>query len=217
FPADLVVQLPAGAAFADHGDDVEAPKDQGGEDRTLTVEEHAQEAAKFQKLGTTEAKAFDLRHAPKPAQAIRFGVFGPVPLTPPGDETQVVAREEREGYRYVADGRDDVPGETLMDYAADVAAIVCLGAVTELAEGRIAPDLVNRRSAAGAAVAPEVGPVAQVFRNWCLDRRRVNEWRMMVAGGALSEKGGHPELPDPAMPRPIDIGWRSDPALAPAE
>src|SRR5262249_54506054 len=200
FPADLVVQLPAGAAFADHGDDVEAPKDQGGEDRTLTVEEHAQEAAKFQKLGTTEAKAFVLHHAPKPAQAIRFGVFGPVPPTPARDETQVTAREAREGYRYVADGRDDVPGETLMDYAADVAAIACLGAVTELAESRIAPDLVNRRSAAGAAVAPEVGPVAQVFRNWCLDRRRGNEWGMRGAGGALPGEGGGPGRPRPALP-----------------
>jgi len=82
------------------------------------------EEAGFQKLGTTANAAFDLRHAPKPAQAIRFGAFGPVP---PADEAGITAREAREGYRYVADGENDVPGETIMDYAADVAAIVCLG------------------------------------------------------------------------------------------
>jgi hypothetical protein len=99
-------------------------------------------------------------------------------VTPAG-EAQVVAREKGEGYHYVADGTLDTPGETLMDYAADVAAIVCLGAVPEL----------NKRSATtGAAVSPAAG-ADQVLRNWCLDRRRVNEWRMMVAGGALSESG----------------------------
>ncbi|HEX4964788.1 MAG TPA: zinc dependent phospholipase C family protein [Thermoanaerobaculia bacterium] len=168
FPDDLVVPLPAGAAFADHGDDEE----------TETVAAHDTEAAKFQKLGTAEAKAFVLRHAPKAAQAIRFGAFGPVP---PAGEEQIVEREKGEGYHYVADGTDDTPGETVMDYAADVAALVCLGAVTEL----------NKRSATTAApVSSAAGAVDQVLRNWCLDRRRVNEWRMMVAGGALAEAGG---------------------------
>src|SRR6202035_2359916 len=57
----------------------------------------------------------------------------------------------------------------------------------------------------------------QVFRNWCLDRRRLNEWRMLVAGGALSEKGGHPERPAPARPRPIDADCHPAPAVAGGE
>ena len=50
----------------------------------------------------------------------------------------------------------------------------------------------------------EPDKVYQVFRNWNLDRRRVNEWRMLVAGGAVSEKDGHPEKWDPAMLKPPD-------------
>jgi hypothetical protein len=196
FPADLVVQLPAGAAFADHADVEEAPKAEGGEDKTLNVEQHVQEAAKFQKLDTTEA--FVLRHAPKAAQAIRFGAFGPVP---PASEEQLVEREKSEGYQYVADGSDDNPGETVMDYAADVAALVCLGAVTEL----------NQRSATTGAPVAAAGAADQVLRNWCLDRRRVNEWRMMVAGGALAETGGQtaPTAPTLAAGEKVAnaLGW----------
>jgi len=207
FAGDPAVQLPPGADFADGGDDAEGAE-------AATVSAHDAEAAKFHQLGTNAAGAFLLRHAPRSAQAMRFGAFGPVPSA---DEAATVDRERREGYLYVADGRVDVPGETIMDYAADVAAVLCLGAVPKLADSRVQPTLVNRRSAAGAAVAPEVGPVGQVFRNWCLDRRRLNEWRMLVAGGALSEKGGHPERPDPAMPRPIDADWHPDPAVAGGE
>jgi len=76
--------------------------------------------------------------------------------------------------------------------------------VSELAESRIAPDLLNRRSTEGAAVGAEVGPVAQVFRNWCLDRRRANEWRTMVAGGALPEHRGTAVAGEPVANA---LGW----------
>jgi hypothetical protein len=48
----------------------------------------------------------------------------------------------------------------------------------------------------------------QVFRNWNLDQRRVNEWRMLVQGGAVSEKAGRPEAPDFAMGF-VPPGWVS--------
>ena len=35
----------------------------------------------------------------------------------------------------------------------------------------------------------EVNKVYQVFKNWNLDRRRLNEWRTVVSGGAINEKG----------------------------
>ena len=64
---------------------------------------------------------------------------------------------------------------------------------------------VVRRSAGAAAGAPApLAPVYQVFRQWNLDERRVNEWRMLVQGGAESEKAGRPLDRDPAMrPNPM--------------
>jgi hypothetical protein len=38
-----------------------------------------------------------------------------------------------------------------------------------------------------------------VFRNWNLSHRRVNEWQMLVGGGAVSEKSGTPAQADPLM------------------
>ena len=52
-----------------------------------------------------------------------------------------------------------------------------------------------------------------MFRNWSLDRRRVNEWRMLVGGGAVTEKGGVAETYDPAMTRPRDPGWQPGPTV----
>ena len=47
----------------------------------------------------------------------------------------------------------------------------------------------DRAARAGALLPlPALGPVYQVFRQWNLDERRVNEWRMLVQGGAESEK-----------------------------
>jgi hypothetical protein len=70
------------------------------------------------------------------------------------------------------------------------------------------PELQGRQAAGtGTAVDPGVSKVYQVFRNWSLDRRRLNEWRMLVAGGARSEKGGDAALYDSALPQPRDPAW----------
>jgi hypothetical protein len=69
-----------------------------------------------------------------------------------------------------------------MSLAGDFASLLCMGAVTHM------------------RARPESERVFQVFRNWNLDRRRINEWRMLVSGGAWSEKDS-PELYDDAMPR----------------
>src|SRR5258707_7171361 len=81
-----------------------------------------------------------------------------------------------------------------MGYAADMAALLCMGAVKHLEAG----------------VVKDEDKVYQVFRNWSLDRRRVNEWRMLVSGGAVSEKAGHPDKWDPTMLKPPDPNtWTS--------
>jgi hypothetical protein len=122
--------------------------------------------------------------------------------------------EERDGYTYVAKtavGQGEGPENTVMDYAADVAALLCMGMVPMLSEaGRTVPELSGKfsalGSAPGAAIDPSLKKVYQVFRNWSLDRRRVNEWRMLVAGGARSEKSS-PDQYDAAMPQPPGADW----------
>ena len=48
----------------------------------------------------------------------------------------------------------------------------------------------------GSPALADLGPVFQVFRQWNLDERRVNEWRQLVQGGAVSDQ------PDPAHADP---------------
>jgi hypothetical protein len=115
-------------------------------------------------------------------------------------ESDLKTAGERTGYPYVFDELNADGDESLMGYAADFAALLCMGAVTHLDTSFAEADRIY-----------------QVFRNWSLDRRRVNEWRMLVAGGAVSEKGGHPDQWDPTMFKPPDpAAWRSPMTGAPA-
>jgi hypothetical protein len=124
-------------------------------------------------------------------------------------------REEgSQGYSYVSDPRGPggtVGGEALMDYAADLGALLCLGLTPHLMtdDERRVPNLVGKLPAGGGdPINPMVSKVYQVFRNWSLDRRRVNEWRMIVAGGAHSEKSAAGEY-DAALPQPRDPNWNA--------
>ena len=131
--------------------------------------------------------------------------------------SRIASRQERlEGYRYVAaaTGVAAVDGDTVMDFAADFAALLCMGMAPHLlpVERRTVPSLAGAHAAAGgAAVDPAVAKVYQVFRNWSLDRRRLNEWRMLVAGGARTEKGAAADY-DAAMPnpQPPEADWKGD-------
>jgi hypothetical protein len=179
FPNDLDYELPPGAVFADHGDFEEKLPD------------HDEKAAESKKLGKDQDSDYILYHAPKPAQAIRFGRSGPVPSVRESDEAAIRTSEDATGYKYVYDPVDAEADTTLMRNAADFAALLCMGAVPHLEAG-----------------VPEADRVYQVFRNWSLDRRRINEWRMLVAGGAFSEKGAGLDKFDPAMLRPPNpSGW----------
>ena len=181
-------ELPPGAVFAAHGDDAN------------TEEAVAAGAAKFVALNDTDNDAtFVLRHVPKVWQSIRLGPLGPVPRPSLEREGEIGALEVANGYAYVHDHRtaltqNRVDSETLMSFAGDVGALLCLGAVPHLA-GR------------------DGERIFQVFRNWSLDRRRVNEWRMLVAGRAWSEKAA-PDRYDEKMPSgsrgPSDpAAWRA--------
>lgn len=172
FREDLDYELPPGATFADHGDDQKV------------LSRHFMESIKFKKLGTTEEGTdYILYHARKPEQSIRFGKAGPVNNPFGRDDASVIAEEDNSGYQYVFDPNAVGESDTIMGYAADFAALLCMGGASQM---ETSP--ANR--------------IHQVFRNWCLDRRRENEWRMLVAGGAFSEKGNNPDRFDPLMLRP---------------
>jgi hypothetical protein len=278
YAGDLDYELPPGWVFADHGDD------------QTTEEAHATEAARAKPLGNSEASAYDLYHALKAHQAVRFDKSGPtleneerppadrrvdtpgvgtvqaVRLEPnlleglgtnfttflrPGDiirlqppavpgnphpalqermvlevlsntrlrisqmlEAPLRASEDFSGapppappaatfvrlgeepadlVGFLAKPDDTLEsGETVMNHAADLATLLCLGATSHLL------DRGERDRSRMGNTASDLNPVYQVFRNWNLDRRRVNEWKMLVLGGAVSEKP--PGAPDPALP-----------------
>jgi hypothetical protein len=109
----------------------------------------------------------------------------------PGVQFVRLGEPDLELHAYVATGDDMLDSSaSVMDEAADLAALLCLGGASHLVADQ---SRVNR--------------VYQVFRNWNLDRRRVNEWKMLVLGGARSEKRGDAAAADPAM-APPDDQWR---------
>lgn len=186
FPGDLDYELPPGAAFADNGE------------QEKTAAGHAAKAQEFRKLPKTpDGDDYILFHAPKPAQSVRFGPHGarnnPFGLR----DDQIRTDEESNGFTYVFDPEAVGDGDTIMSFAADFAALLCLGGASHMAPGATPSDRIY-----------------QIFRNWCLDRRRVNEWRMLVSGGAVSEKGTHPDKFDPSMLRPPDPNAYTSPLAA---
>jgi hypothetical protein len=251
FPEDAAVELPPGAAFADHGDTSEHGDD-------VAAGALADAASEFTKLGTSnDDDAYTLYHAPKRAQALRVDRFGTEPFDDReqeavegdgkisgsgttisgvgtafrfffqagdrivfngqtrivtkvnGDTSLVVSsafrpapdkekyqrlgtdRERTQGFGFVArDRRPTETGDTIMDLAGDVAAVLCLGGTSrtlDTFEAKVA-DLDDKVAADGSAIAlKSIEPAQRVFRNWCLDRRLLDEWRELVSGGAPAD------------------------------
>jgi hypothetical protein len=119
-----------------------------------------------------------------------------------------VGRTTLEGFRYLHAAKTTpvgvFSGETLIDRAADLGAVLAMGAVSHLLTD------VERQAVGGADenTRPAVNRVYQVFRNWNLNHRRINEWRMLVLGEAVSEKRGVPRDPDSLQPG-APAGWTS--------
>lgn len=104
-----------------------------------------------------------------------------------------VSDVDADGFPYVADAADVFgDGDAIMNDAADLAALLCLGAASRMA--------TNDTPVTPAGATKPVHRVYQVFRNWNLDRRRVNEWKLMVSGGAASERRGDFRAPEEAAP-----------------
>ncbi len=164
--------LPWPATLADPGDD--GPRI-----------DHVTARERFVALPDDEDKAYVLRHAPRVEHSIGAGLNGDALSRV--DAFPVVPIE----------AIGDLEG-TGLGAAADLTVLLAMAAAPTLRGGSVAvddglPDLP--------ADEKQLGEVAEVFRKWNLDERRINEWRMLVGGRARSEKLGDPETADPLMRR----------------
>ncbi|HVR98499.1 MAG TPA: hypothetical protein VMW27_17930 [Thermoanaerobaculia bacterium] len=184
--------LPPGAAFADHGD--------AEDDETQpTVRKHDDEAAEFKTLGTSADNTdYVLYHAPRTVLAVRLGTEGPSSAFGRDEEATHAVGDDK-GFSYVHNPVGAGDGDKVMDFASDFAALLMMGGASRMLT-------TGERAVPRAGSVPELH---QVFRNWCLDRRRVNEWRMLVAGGAIPEKGARPQGKDPLMSKTTPENWTS--------
>jgi len=125
-------------------------------------------------------------------------------LSPPSNGPFAFERVGREPEHLLpfVSGADDTfeSGEAVMNHAADLAALLCLATTSQL----MAEADLGKASFGGNR---DLNRVYQVFRNWNLDRRRQNEWKMLVLGGAVSEKRGDATARDPALP-PLPPNWQ---------
>lgn len=121
-------------------------------------------STRFVPVGRTKAAGVLLRNAPRFDVATPVGLGGalldPFPVVPAAALTDLDA--------------------TGLGHAADLAALLAMAAAPSL--GRV--DINDALPAPPESQLPEV---AQVFRRWNLDERRLAEWRQLVAGGGASD------------------------------
>jgi hypothetical protein len=118
------------------------------------------------------------------------------------------ADELTRGYSFIAQPRRRVEtSDTIMDLAGDIAAVMCLGGTSRMVdpiEAHVA-DLDGMLDPANNAIAiRDIQPIQRVFRNWCLDRRLVDEWRELVVGGATTSAAA---AADPGARVLLQQGW----------
>ncbi|MBK6489436.1 MAG: hypothetical protein IPF98_21855 [Gemmatimonadetes bacterium] len=98
-------------------------------------------------------------------------------------------------------------GDSIMELAGDLGALLCLGGTSHMLDGTESPiaDLVGMVDGAGTAIASTtLTRVQRVFGNWSLDRRLVEEWRELVTGGAVARGAG---AADPGEVTLMQQGW----------
>jgi hypothetical protein len=190
-PADPENDLPFPHTFADPGDT------QG------TTALHDAHVHDFAPLGTSVDEAYILRHTPRDELVTGYGETGP-------------SHSNLDAIDVVPDALlGDIEG-TALGLAADLAVLLCMGAAPSLAgsangQGGKAPAEVKGPLTAFTptgrpAIPGNLDPVFEVFRQWNLDERRVNEWRLLVNGRAER---------DQTDPVHADPGMRPDTRVAP--
>jgi len=197
-PASIVTLL-TGALADLKAEVVDAPNELGlawprslkdpGDDEPSTIE-HDTKATDPQPVGTTKEDAYVLRSAPRAVIATRTG------LRPSADQAH-----QKIGFAPASSAADN----SALGLASDLAAMLISGAAPSLRGATAGADVHADPAIVGPVLTnPGLGPVHQVFRNWNLDERRLNEWQRVVSGGAAIEKQT-PATHDPLM-RPLDPG-----------
>jgi len=196
FPTDLHAEPPAVDGAADPDPDYDLPwpstfADPG--DDLATHAAHAAAAGAFVTVGDSRERAVVIRHAPRSTLATSFSLSEPT--ASPLRGVRVVPQS----------GLGDID-DTALGTAADLAVLLCLGGASRLRD--VTPAQPNPPVPPALA---DLEPLTQVFRQWNLDERRVNEWREIVTGGASPEAAlaGTPLAPGAPDGRGIALamGW----------
>ncbi len=133
--------------------------------------------------GREKAKAPEVRKVAYVASNLSFVTEEGFSSSMQGAKWRRLGAEARDGWTFMASPASNLRGGTsVMDAAADLAALLCLSATSHLL-----PPEARAVGAPGYAAPDPLKKVYRVFRHWNLDHRRVNEWRMLVTGGALDE------------------------------
>jgi hypothetical protein len=141
--------------------------DPGDEKSTFPL--HDTHAGDFLPVGKTAETAFLLRHSPRSKLATPFGTRGQ-------------SCSPLDSYKLVPESTLHDLDSSALGMAADLASLLCVGAARNLRTG------LAGETTATPPVAVPLTPAYRVLRQWNLDERRVNEWRMVVHGGAQTER-----------------------------
>jgi hypothetical protein len=118
------------------------------------------------------------------------------------------ADELTRGYSFIAQPKKrSGTGDTIMDLAGDIAAVMCLGGTSRMSDSIEAhiDDLDGMVDGTNLPlITRDIQPIQRVFRNWCLDRRLVDEWRELVLGGATTSAAA---AADPGARVLLQQGW----------
>jgi hypothetical protein len=175
--------------------DLPAPKmfaDPG--DSSQTWAEHDEKSDDFVPLSRDQNSPYILCHTPRSALCSTLGAAG-------------TSSSEDVPLRLVPEGGTEAFDGTGVDMAADLASLFCMGAT---------PSVNGEDIAVPNIAAPDntLDKVYQIFHQWNLDERRVDEWKMMFAGGATTQAEG--VRPTPSGYSAVDsgaslaavMGWR---------
>jgi hypothetical protein len=173
--------LPAPDMLADPGDS------------ESTMAAHDEKSDDFVALSTDEDDPYLLRHAPRSAMITRLGKGG-------------TAGSHDDGIDLLPRSASGSFEGTGVDLAADLASLLCMGAVPSVNGAAI--------NVAGVGANPQLPKVYEVFRHWNLDERRINEWKMLVSGGGDADANAtRPRPGGNANPAPggesvaNELGW----------
>jgi hypothetical protein len=134
----------------------------------------------FKSVSSSSDDPYLLRHAARIDLTSRLG-------------QRQATHDPLEGYRLAPGSALGDAEATGLGNAADLATLLCMAGAQ-----RIVDPVFGLSVPAPPSPNVPVTAVRQVFRQWNLDERRMNEWRMLISGNAHSDKPANPATADTA-------------------